>query len=59
MLRIFSKVNLRERGKSGFVDAATRKHIKTSLCLNKHHMKTYGEIGGITTHILSLGNRWR
>jgi hypothetical protein len=31
-----------------------------SLCLTKHHaMRTYWGSGGIATHILDLGTRWR
>jgi hypothetical protein len=36
------------------------KKVKLSLCLTKHDaMKTYWGSGGITLHILDLGNRWR
>jgi hypothetical protein len=36
------------------------KKVKLSLCLTKHHaMKTYWGSGGLTSHILDLGTRWR
>jgi len=34
--------------------------IKLSLCLTKHHaMKTYWGSGGIDSHILNFGTRWK